>query len=112
MSTQTPLYLVELINPKTGETTEADIVVRLDTALEKATLHAKQHPLITVSASADEDGVLEGVVFLDYESFPVACVTTYHPERDEEAPENTKFSQAVALPVAEMAAMLAMLVTD
>lgn len=112
MSIQTPLYLVELINPKTGETAEADIVVRLDTALERATLYAKQHPLITVSASADEDGVLEGVVFLDYESFPVACVTTYHPERDEDTPQSPKFSQAAALPMAEMSAMLALLVTD
>lgn len=103
MQTHAPLYLLETINPQTGDTTCADVIVRLDTAIEKAMAYAKTFPFVTVSASLDENNVVEGVVFLDLEGFQVACITGFTPANDLEAPKDPLISEIVALPVSLMA---------
>ena len=103
MQTHAPLYLLETINPRTGDTVNADVIVRLDTAIEKAMAYARAFPFVTVSASLDANHGVEGVVFLDLEGFQVACITGFTPENDSELPGDPLLTEIAALPVSAMA---------
>lgn len=88
MTPQTPrfpeVFLVELMNPYTGEIEETDVCAKLELAVEKVYLHLVDYKdsLIDVEVSFDADNVIEGVGFFDEDHSLISCVTVYHLDRD------------------------------
>lgn len=78
------VYLVELMNPLTGELEETDVCAKLELAVEKVYWHLCEYPEtpVEVEVSLDDDQVIEGVGFFDEEHEMLACVTAYHLDRD------------------------------
>jgi hypothetical protein len=83
-----PTYLVELLSGISGELLEAEVYARLDTAVEKAAVHAKSElgPQAHASVSLNVNSEIDGVGFFDDNQNLVACVTVYRLEHDAEAP--------------------------
>lgn len=78
------VFLVELMNPYTGELEDTDVCAKLELALEKVYWHLADYKdsLVEVEVSFDEDDAIEGVGFFDENHDIVSCVTVYHLDRD------------------------------
>lgn len=78
------VYLVELMNPKTGDIEEADICAKLELAVEKVHAHLTEYSdlLVEVEVSLDEDEAIEGLGFFDEDHEILSCITVYHLDRD------------------------------
>jgi hypothetical protein len=87
-SNTSPSYLVELLNPLSGEVEETDVFARLGPAVEKVYLHLQGYPEVEVSVevSHDEDDEIEGVGFFDKQHEFISCITIYRLERDTAEP--------------------------
>lgn len=79
-----PIYLAELLNPKTGEVEEADVFSKLELAVERVKRHLDELEVVPtdIDASCDEDDELEGIAFLNCDGELMACVAVYHLERE------------------------------
>jgi len=88
MTQQTPrfpeVFLVELMNPYSGEIEETDVCAKLELAVEKVYLHLLDYKdtLVEVEASFDTDDAIEGVGFFDENQELISCITVYHLDRD------------------------------
>jgi hypothetical protein len=103
-----PIYLVELLNPLSGELDDADVYARLDTAVEKAYVHCLNQA-VHVDVSADESSLIEGVAFFDAQGELLACVTAYQMDRDNEVPTIAEVALACSAGAAEMKEQLTVL---
>lgn len=91
-----PSFLVELMNPATGEIEETDICAKLSLAVEKVYLHLQDYSEIEtrVEVSYDDEQQLEGVGFFDAAHNVISCVTVYRLERDNELPTVAAIDEA------------------
>ncbi len=71
-----------------GDLEDTELYARLDTALEKAYLHARaaQLPGLRVEVSTNDTGEIDGVGFFSAAQTLLACVTVYRLEYDCEEP--------------------------
>lgn len=78
------VYLVELMDPYTGELQEADVCAKLELAVEKAHVHLKEYKdsPVEVDVSFDDDDLVEGLGFFNEDKEMLACITVYHLDRD------------------------------
>jgi hypothetical protein len=112
MATPTPsfpiVFLVELLDPYTGELEEADVSGKLDLAVEKVYWHLANYSdsHVEVEVSFDEDGVIEGVGFFNEEHEMISCITVYHLDRDTDDPEDSRIRNACSGPLVELQSKL------
>lgn len=90
------VYLVELMDPYTGELQEADVCAKLELAVDKVYLHLAdfKDSLIEVEVSFDEDDVIEGIGFFDEQREMLSCITVYHLDRDTGTAQEDDIAQA------------------
>ena len=89
-------FLVELLNPKTGEIEYSDICIRLDTAVDQVFTHLQKYPEVPVQVdvSYDEQNEIEGIGFFDDDHEVISCVTAYHLDRDTDEPQHEEVKLA------------------
>lgn len=96
------LYLVELMNPETGNIDEVDVCARLDVAIEKVynwlDSFGELRKSVCVEVSYDDEGVLEGVGFFNDEQDMASCITTYQLDRDADVASISEIASACAGP--------------
>lgn len=102
------VYLVELMNPHSGELDEADVFSKLDLAVERVSQHLGEHEVTPaeLDASCDEDNELEGIAFLDERGELLACVSVYHLERETAEATHEPIALACRGPHQELQAKL------
>jgi len=84
--TSQPIFLLELMSLQHGDVVTADVCAHLDCAVEKAIHHVKALSLgEPLHSHVTTDGeIFEGMSLFDSRGNMLACVTSYHLDRDHE----------------------------
>ena len=90
------VFLVELLNPKTGEIEYYVNCIRLDTSVYQVFTHLQkyQEVPVQVDVSYDEQNEIEGIGFFDDDHEVISCVTAYHLDRDNDEPQHEEVKLA------------------
>lgn len=106
--TSQPSYLLELLDPPTGELVHVDLFLDMSRAVEAAYTHVvnTKASVEDVDVSIDKDEELEGIGFFDKSRNLIACVTVYRLERDTEVASNPDIQKACSASIYDLQASL------
>ncbi|MCC5610594.1 hypothetical protein LC612_28545 [Nostoc sp. CHAB 5834] len=104
VNTSQPSYLVELLNPKTGEIESVDICANASAAIQQVRTHLQRlfAGAVHVEVSCDAQGEIEGFGFFDDVHSLISCVTVYRIAHDEEIAQEETINEACKLSPFEM----------
>jgi len=104
-----PIYLVEILDIKSGDVTFCDVTLFLENALQTTfTCLAESliETAISPEVSLDTEGQLEGIGFFTLSGASCAFITVYYLDRDEVELDLDVFANIAKLPPSQIQAAL------